>query len=961
MATHANGARTPLAVALLVLATALLLLGAVGRPAAAAAAADEPAAATARVAPLNPDFVFWQATRGVRDMLRSVGGHGLGERPAPHPLFTGSLSSTRSTARAYAGSYDLRALGRVSPVKDQGSWGTCWTFATTGSMESCLLPGEPIDFAEDTIVLTSGFDTGGTAAEKYNTGGNAWMSSAYLARWGGPVWESDDAYGDSVTPGGLVARKHVQDISWYAPRASAGDNDRIKYAVSTHGAAYVSMSWQGSSSGSSHYNPSTHAYYYNGGATQNHAVLVVGWDDSYAAGNFATPPPGDGAFIVKNSWGTGFGDSGYFHISYHDTVFGRSGYAATFEGVQSPANYDAIYQYDPLGNVGSVGNGTTTFWGANRFTASGTSSLGAVGFYAEAPNTAYEVWQGPTTAALTKLTEGTLPQMGFHTVTLPSPVTLTGGGDFVVAVKLTTPGDTWPLPIEYPQAGYSSAATASPGQSFYSPNGTTWTDLTTLVPGANVCLKAYTTSVTDTTPPVTSDDHLSVPLVAPCTITLTPTDSGSGMVGGLARTEYKVGAATSYTAGTSVVLGAGTHTVAYRSTDAAGNLETPDKTFTVTVTAPPTPPVSSSSYAFAAVPTTGWHTTAQSVTVTAAAGAGTGLTINYSADGGGAWTAAAGSTATASVSDEGTHRFQYYASDSLSTEPVHDAGYVNIDMTPPVTTDDHLTTPLSAPATVTLTPGDALSGMLGGLARTEYKVGAASSYTAGTSVVLGAGTHTVSYRSTDAAGNLETPDKTFTVTVIGPPPPVSGCTYAFAADPTTGWHNTVQVVTVTASGGTGTGRTIHYSTDGGGTWTSAVANTVTLMLGDQGAHRFQYYASDSLATEAVHDAGYVNIDTVKPVTRTGGKVTVKKGKRAALKFRVVDVVPGCGRAVVVIQIRKGSRTVKAIRVGARPANVSLSCRYTARLPKGTYTYRVTATDVAGNAATSIVSARLVVK
>ena len=167
----------------------------------------------------------------------------------------------------------------------------------------------------------------------------------------------------------------------------------------------------------------------------------------------------------------------------------------TFDGVETAGNYDAVYQYDPLGDVGTIGYGAgTTVWGANGFTATADGSLHAVGFYAEAPNTAYEVWEGPSTASLSRITSGTLPQMGFHTVTLPTTPAVTSGSAFVVAVKLTNASYTWPLPLEYPVADYSSHATASAGQSFYSSNGSSWTDLTTWDAGANVCLKAYTTS-----------------------------------------------------------------------------------------------------------------------------------------------------------------------------------------------------------------------------------------------------------------------------------------------------------------------------------------------------------------------------------------------------------------------------------------------------------------------------------
>jgi C1A family cysteine protease len=55
----------------------------------------------------------------------------------------------------------------------------------------------------------------------------------------------------------------------------------------------------------------------------NHGVSIVGWDDSFSRENFpvSNQPDGDGAWIVRNSWGPGWGDGGYFYMSY-DTSLG---------------------------------------------------------------------------------------------------------------------------------------------------------------------------------------------------------------------------------------------------------------------------------------------------------------------------------------------------------------------------------------------------------------------------------------------------------------------------------------------------------------------------------------------------------------------------------------------------------------------------------------------------------------
>ena len=129
----------------------------------------------------------------------------------------------------------------------------------------------------------------------------------------------------------------------------------------------------------------------------NHAVTIVGWNDSYPASNFASRPPGAGAFIVKNSWGTGWGQQGFFYVSYYDTQFATNSQPPTVFTAEPTTNYNVNYQYDPLGWVTSVGRPNTIFpsntaWGANVFTATSNQQLSAVSFYAGSLNTQYQVY-----------------------------------------------------------------------------------------------------------------------------------------------------------------------------------------------------------------------------------------------------------------------------------------------------------------------------------------------------------------------------------------------------------------------------------------------------------------------------------------------------------------------------------------------------------------------------------------
>ncbi len=76
---------------------------------------------------------------------------------------------------SYPSVYDLRSLLKVTPVKDQGSAGTCWAFATYASLESFLMPSEIRDFSENSLKNRAGFDLNPNTG-----GGNIDMATAYL-------------------------------------------------------------------------------------------------------------------------------------------------------------------------------------------------------------------------------------------------------------------------------------------------------------------------------------------------------------------------------------------------------------------------------------------------------------------------------------------------------------------------------------------------------------------------------------------------------------------------------------------------------------------------------------------------------------------------------------------------------------------------------------------------------------
>ena len=378
--------------------------------------------------------------------------------------------------------FDLREWGWVTPVKSQEFKGFCWVFGILAGLESSLLKatGVEYDFSENHI---------GNNAIKYGKYGNTLADEGgwnYLAveavlSWFSLVDEQDDCYDCMGKLSDLCAANniHIQDVV-FIPKEKSDDfivsnetNNLIKQSVLKYGAVSIDFAGDGE-----YFSP-TSSIYHNDTYEANHAVAVVGWDDSYSRDNFDVAPPGDGAWIIKSSWGSQWGDGGYGYLSYYDTsIFGLNykyfPYTCAFI-IENTENYNYNYQTDLGGNIQFAEDCT---YYSNEYTSVGDDLLGAVGTYFNDTGVEYE-FEVYVNGELRLVQSGVSEFAGFRTIILDKYIPLKTGDKFKVVFK----SNVVPY-LVFSRQHYL------PNVSMISNDGKLWIDVADS--NGTVCLKAYT-------------------------------------------------------------------------------------------------------------------------------------------------------------------------------------------------------------------------------------------------------------------------------------------------------------------------------------------------------------------------------------------------------------------------------------------------------------------------------------
>lgn len=390
--------------------------------------------------------------------------------------------------------FDLREWNWVSPVRNQGSMGACWAFGMTATLESAILKSLGIndtDFSENNMqnsMLIYSQYGGGTPEGGFNT-----MGIAYLLNWFGAFPQGYDTYDElgKISPLIMTAEDiHIQDVV-IVPRdpTIVGGDPSFKQAILKYGALagyYVGTSRQDEEY--PYYNEETHAQYNPNYEISNHAICVVGWDDNYPKENFLIEPEGDGAWIIKNSWGTEWGDEGYVYVSYYDKTFCafpdqimECGVAIVIENTMP---YNKNYQYDFSGLTAfNYYTEDEELYGTpityvNCFEAEEEDILAAVGTYFNQAGVNYTI-QIEVNGEVALTQNGVSPYYGYHTIKLNQYIPIKEGDEFSIYISSNAIPYSTPARVHYEE------------EISFSDYGGEMMDIYE-VAGIVACIKAYT-------------------------------------------------------------------------------------------------------------------------------------------------------------------------------------------------------------------------------------------------------------------------------------------------------------------------------------------------------------------------------------------------------------------------------------------------------------------------------------
>lgn len=432
---------------------------------------------------------------------------------------------SRITAQS---NWDWRDTGMVSSVKNQGNCGACTYFSSLANFESRLLidSAGSWDFSENNVKECIWDEV-----NNYNGGascsGTHYRNVANMLSKKGTVLESCDPYVAADVGCNPLCPYQKTLLDWRIITEDAVPSaDVLKNYVQTYGPVFTTMYAGNNDAWLTEFGiyDGSYTLYYAGTQQVNHAVLIVGWDDTLTHAG-STP----GGWIVKNSWGTGWGDNGYFTIAYGSASIGK--WSSFIYAWQDYDNNGALMYYDEAGLTSAVGYGSTTAWGLVRFTPMINTSASRVEFWTTDATTDVDVFIyddfNPSTNTLSNRLGSRLnnafDEAGYHSVALAPTLPIAQSDDVIVLVSFTNA--TYKFPIAYDDAG-----SIETGRTYVSSNGISWFDMASYTYPGNVGIRLRTSSSVPRTAPA-APSNLAATVVSKTGINLAWSDNSNDETG----------------------------------------------------------------------------------------------------------------------------------------------------------------------------------------------------------------------------------------------------------------------------------------------------------------------------------------------------------------------------------------------------------------------------------------------
>ncbi len=416
-----------------------------------------------------------------------------------------SVSAFSVFAEEIPDKYDARDDKIISDVRNQGMTGSCWAFGGIGILENWLrknnmgdydLSERHMDLVTAQTYADSFNNETGSAARMYSLGGTNRDILTYYYSGLGPVLEKDCAFVPSYEGTYSLPKRQTEcktagimvkdvgigrcngDVSLITVSLQSEVINQMKEAVSKYGS--IAVSYYAEEDETEFYSSSFN--------TPNHEVIIVGWDDNYSKNKFTSTdgytPTCDGAWIVKNSWGTNSGEDGYFYMSYDNLALYRESYIYIERAAET--DYDRIYRSSPLAATAyrttSLDTESNVDYALNIFdTTEGSQSVNQI-TAALRENSSYEVYiipdytKGKENDLGKPVASGTADHDCYKTIEF-DPIEITGD-KFAVCIKYSS-DDTSKALLPVQETYYSIGSYMGEdytGTSFSSHDGKTWKD-----------------------------------------------------------------------------------------------------------------------------------------------------------------------------------------------------------------------------------------------------------------------------------------------------------------------------------------------------------------------------------------------------------------------------------------------------------------------------------------------------